>query len=564
MVEEFLTNVHYIVAAALVALLAFIPLITYRRSREQIGLPPGPSPRFLSGNTHQVPPFEPWKAYTNWSQIYGSPLIHLRISNKPTIVINTVRAVIDLLDGRSSIYSDRPQSLSSSSSSAPSPQSPDSFASLLFLPFAWLYRRLFSPWAPRALLGDRPSIFSTSFLHPRFKKYRKLLQTSMNPRAVKKYRSLMEHERQILLKGLSQSPEDFFHHVRRNAGAIILNVAYGWQVTSNGDYFVRLMEEAFFIHNSMNKPSGWLVEFFPILRFLPSWFPGNNFKRKAALFKGRMWAIDNVPHRWAKDRIESGNYIESFTSQHLQPEDRHAVDEEEEDVIKWAAGALYFGGADTTVASVLSFILLMTLYPEVQKQAQDEIDRVVGRDRLPTIEDQEDLVYVGALIKEVLRFVPVAPLGLPHRAIEEDTYLGYRIPRGATVIANIWAVVHDEDVYENPYSFDPSRFLPSNTESPTRHHANDQHTPSHNLSRPQMDPRKVVFGYGRRVCPGAHFAELSVYLSITGILSQFNMSKKLDENGEEIVPPFEFTTGITSHPKRFPCCITPRSYDVSA
>lgn len=109
-----------------------------------------------------------------------------------------------------------------------------------------------------------------------------------------------------------------------------------------------------------------------------------------------------------------------------------------------------------TVASVLSFILLMTLYPDVQKRAQDEIDRVVGKDRLPTIEDQDELPYLGALIKEVLRFAPVAPLGmllrihypirpyiyigLPHRVMEEDTYMGCCIPQSATVVANIWQV----------------------------------------------------------------------------------------------------------------------------
>ena len=65
-----------------------------------------------------------------------------------------------------------------------------------------------------------------------------------------------------------------------------------------------------------------------------------------------------------------------------------------------------------TVASVLSFILLMTLYPDVQERAQDEIDRVIGKDRLPSIGDQDKLVYTGALIKEVLRFAPVAPLGV--------------------------------------------------------------------------------------------------------------------------------------------------------
>ncbi|KAK2460279.1 hypothetical protein APHAL10511_007668 [Amanita phalloides] len=527
----------------LLALPAFFALVLavafYNRARRLYGLPPGPPSHLFSGNTYQIPFSEPWKAYADWSQIYESPLIHLRISDNSTIIINSARAVIDLLETRSNIYSDRPHSKSSSSSSVPAPATSTSLFCLL-RPFTWL----FSSWAPRAILGDRPSVFSTSVLHPRFKKYRRLLQTSLNPRAVKKYRNLMEHERHVMLRGMLHQPADFFQHVRRNAGAVILNVAYGWQVTNNNDHFVRLMEEAFLIHNAINKASGWLVEFFPILRFLPSWFPGNTYKRRAAFFRDRMWDIDNMPYQWAKEQIDSGNFIESFSSQHLRPDDGRAIDTEEEDIIKWASGALYFGGADTTVASVLSFILLMALYPDVQKRAQDEIDRVVGKDRLPNLDDQDELVYVGAVIKEVLRFAPVAPLGLPHRAMEEDAYMGYRIPRGATVVANIWAIAHDEEVFDRAYEFDPTRFLSSDSEI-----------------KAQMDPRKLVFGFGRRVCPGAHFAELSVYLSITGILAAFNIRKHVDEGGLEVAPPFEFTTGITSHPKPFLCRIEPRSTD---
>ncbi|PFH47843.1 hypothetical protein AMATHDRAFT_151131 [Amanita thiersii Skay4041] len=522
-------TVDHAVLVALIGLLACLPaVVLYRRHREHIGLPPGPPPHFLSGNSQQVPSEQPWKAYANWSHVYGDPIIHLRISNHSTIIVNSVRAAIDLLETRSNIYSDRPQSLSTWATQ----------------PFMWLYHWLFSSWTPRAIFGDRPSVFSTSLVHPRFKKYRKLLHAGLNPRMVKKYYDLMEHERRVMLKGLLEKPDEFFDHVRRNAGAIILKVAYGWEVNSTSDYFVRLMEEAFTIHNDINKPGGWLVEYFPLLRFLPSWVPGNAFKRKAAYYRDRMWDIDNAPHLWAKGQIESGNYIDSFTSQHLHPEDGHMVDAEEEDIIKWAGGALYFGGADTTVASVLSFILLMALHPEVQARAQEEIEWVVGRDRLPSLEDQGDLAYVAALIKEVLRFAPVAPLGLAHRVMEEDSYLGYRIPDGATVISNIWAITHDEEVYHDPYTFDPTRFLPPS--SPNS----------------EMDPRKFVFGFGRRVCPGVHFAETSLFLSITGILALYNISKKVDSDGKEITPSFDFTTGITSHPKPFSCCITPRSPEI--
>lgn len=100
----------------------------------------------------------------------------------------------------------------------------------------------------------------------------------------------------------------------------------------------------------------------------------------------------------------------------------------------------------------------MTLFPEVQKRAQAEIDRIVGSGRLPTFEDQKEAVFVTALIKEILRWAPVAPLGeshfidhaaccmlipsrfagLPHRLTKDDEYNGCRIPRGAVVIANIW------------------------------------------------------------------------------------------------------------------------------
>ena len=80
----------------------------------------------------------------------------------------------------------------------------------------------------------------------------------------------------------------------------------------------------------------------------------------------------------------------------------------------------------------------MTLFPEVQKKAQEELMAVVGPDRLPEYEDQDSLPYLRAVMKECLRWRAVVPLGLPHRAIEDDEYRGYLIPKGSIVIYNIW------------------------------------------------------------------------------------------------------------------------------
>ena len=79
----------------------------------------------------------------------------------------------------------------------------------------------------------------------------------------------------------------------------------------------------------------------------------------------------------------------------------------------------------------------MTLHPQVVKKAQEELDRVVGNDRLPELSDRENLPYVSALLKEVLRWGCPLPIGIPKRVMEDDVYRGYRIPAGATIIENI-------------------------------------------------------------------------------------------------------------------------------
>lgn len=85
-----------------------------------------------------------------------------------------------------------------------------------------------------------------------------------------------------------------------------------------------------------------------------------------------------------------------------------------------------------------TFLLAMTLEPEVQRKAQEEIDRVLGPTRVPGLADRANLPYVNAVVKEVLRWHPVAPMGLPHTSLEDDMWEGYFIPKGSLIMANIW------------------------------------------------------------------------------------------------------------------------------
>jgi len=83
----------------------------------------------------------------------------------------------------------------------------------------------------------------------------------------------------------------------------------------------------------------------------------------------------------------------------------------------------------------------MSRNPEVQKRAQQEIDRVVGTDRLPDSGDRINLPYVDAIVKEVLRWHPIGPMGVPHVATQDDVYGGYLIPKGAMLLPAVWCVL---------------------------------------------------------------------------------------------------------------------------
>ncbi|KAK0491547.1 cytochrome P450 [Armillaria novae-zelandiae] len=494
-------------------LLAVVSYIAYEHANKvsRFPLPPGPPKWLWAGNYFQLPVIHPWKTYASWAKLYG-PLTHLRYFGQTTIILNTGKAATDLLESRSALYSDRPV------------------------------------WVMGALAGRARSAFHIPYDHPRFRSYRKMLHSGLNPRITRTYRPIQEHELTTLLKNLSETPENFISHLRRNAAGMVLKVAYGYEVSAGSDDFIDRIEN-FFQETEKRLSRPYLVDFFPYLQYLPEWFPFVDFKRIAR--EHRSMDVESFTYNWAKKLIASGNHNNSFVSHFLQHDGHNAPGEEEEEAIKWCSAALYIGGADTTVSVMTSFFYLMMMYPEVQAHAQAEIEEVIGTDRLPTLDDRACLPFIGALIKEIIRWGPVAPLGLRHRVKEDDVYSGYHIPKGATVIANICYIL-------THILFRPER---------------------HMGSHPETDPYKFVWGFGRRACPGeqfaaikvyhpnsylsliiagAHLAELSLFLNISNILATFHINKALDARKREVEPQIEWSNATVSHIKPFNCRITPR------
>lgn len=208
----------------------------------------------------------------------------------------------------------------------------------------------------------------------------------------------------------------------------------------------------------------------------------------------------------------------------------------------------------------------MMVWPEVQKKAQEEIERVVGPNRLPEVADYPNLPYIRCCVKETLRWMPTVILGVPHSVTKDDTYNGWIIPKGATIINNVWYVrqifvstwlsliiicrtIHmDPKRSPEPRRFNPDRF------------ANDPTTLYQSANGEPVNRDNFNFGAGRRLCQGIHIAERSLFLGMSRTLWGFNLSAPLDKQGNRIVPDInDLVGGITVRPATYEIDIKPRS-----
>ncbi|EMD40089.1 hypothetical protein CERSUDRAFT_45215 [Gelatoporia subvermispora B] len=468
-------------------------------------LPPGPKGLPFIGNLFDMPLDYPWKTFAKWGEEYGD-LVSVKVLGQTYVVLNSLEHTIELFEKRGAIYSDRP-SLTVCGEIAGWERTiilshyDERLRSL---------RRLFTP-----LFGTRKNV--EQFVHV-----------------------LEEQSHHFLLRVLN-NPKDLEGQVRKSAAALILAISHGYRIREEDDHLVTISRRANDDFAALTLPGAFAADLVPTLKHVPAWFPGAGWKRYAQVARENVRAMHDAPHEYVKEQMAKGTATPSFVSLHMS----ECITDERETLIKDAAGSIYGAGSDTTVSAICTFFLAMTCYPEVQKIAQREIDTVIGTDCLPCYADRDRLPYVNALMLEVIRWHPVAPLGGYRRLTQDDVYKGYTFPEGTYVVPNVWKFLHDPETYADPFQFNPGRFLPSHDRNP------------------EMDPRSLAFGFGRRMCPGSNFADASIFMSIVRSLAAFDISK-LVVNGRIVEPAQEYSSGVVSHPKSFPLSVTPRSPKMEA
>eukprot|EP00753_Platysulcus_tardus_P011500 PLAT3293.1.p1 GENE.PLAT3293.1~~PLAT3293.1.p1 ORF type:complete len:514 (-),score=-93.25 PLAT3293.1:19-1560(-) len=477
----------------------------YVRRRRQT-LPPGPKGLPLVGNILDMPSDKQWLTFDTWSKHYGD-IVHINVLGRHMIILGSSQAITDIFDKKSSIFSGRPRS------------------TMLNDLVGWDWSFTLMPY------GDE------------WRKNRRAFHQHFQQSAVSRYNTIYLRESRNLLDMLLTEPDGFLHHLRQTFAGTLMGSAYGIRVSKKDDPYVSIAEAAMHEASEVTVPGAFLVNELPILRYIPKWFPGTRFHKVATHLKKLSDEMLNRPFEAVKQSLRDGTAEPSITATLLQSLPADEDNAEAELIAKRVGASAYAAGSDTTVAACHVFMLAMAMYPGVQKRAQAELGDVVGPTRLPDFSDRDSLPYINALIKELSRWQPIVPLGLPHESMEDDEYRGYFIPKGTIVFGNTWSILHDPDEYPEPDVFKPERFL----------------NPDGTLNHDVRDPGFAAFGYGRRVCPGRYFSDSSLYSIVSSVLATFDIKPKTDKYGrpahlEPIMMP-----GIISLPAPFECDIKPRS-----
>ncbi|KAG9118574.1 hypothetical protein FRC07_006852 [Ceratobasidium sp. 392] len=323
-------------------------------------------------------------------------------------------------------------------------------------------------------------------------------------------------------------------------GRFIMRMTYGHIVVENDPLLAMVKRQAEFLLTGFAKH--YWVNDIPILRYIPKWFPGAGFVRDAAYRREQRAVVAGEPFAAVLADVSQGTVERpSYSSKLLEQKGGANASEEDVDLVKWTAQPMFTAGSTTTVTLVQSFLFTMCIRPEIAARVQAEIDAQVGRDRFPTLHDRDSLPFTDAVLQEVIRCNPILAFGLEHCASEDLQVRGYTIKKGTTIEANIWALMREPSTYPDPHTFNPDRFL---------------------KKVPDPDPRRFLFGFGRRVCPGQHVANNGAFTMCASFMSVFSITagedtmREVERCGQDLWK--MFTPFGPFEPKPFACTIRPR------
>nr|QOU08777.1 F3'H [Triadica sebifera] len=438
-------------------------------------LPPGPKPWPILGNLPHLGQ-KPHQSTAALARIHG-PLLHLRIGFVHVVVAASASVATQFLKVHDANFCSRP---------------PNSGAKHV----AYNYQDLvFAPYGPR------------------WRMLRKISSVHLfSSKALDDFRHVRQQEVAVLVRALaSAGPEmpvnlgQLLNVCTANAlGRVMIGRRVFGDCDPKADEFKSMVVELMVLAGDVN-----IGDFIPALEWLDLQGIAAKMKKLHKRFDAFLTDILEEHRMNGSDGNNGGNHKDllstliSLKGEEDDGEGGKITDTE----IKALLLDMFTAGTDTTSSTVEWAIAELIRQPRILAQLQQELDSIVGRDRLVTEPDIPRLPYLQAVVKETFRLHPSTPLSLPRMAAEICEINGYRIPKGSTLLVNLWAIARDPDVWADPLEFWPERFLPGG-EKP-------------NVDVRGNDFELIPFGGGRRICAGMNLGLRMVQLLIATLAHAF-------------------------------------------
>ncbi|KAG2072915.1 cytochrome P450 [Suillus decipiens] len=428
--------------------------------------------------------------FAKWTEQYG-PVFSLRQGHRIFVVIGRHQAAVDIMEKEGANLADRPHSIA----------------------------------VQETLSGGMRIVTENS--GDRLRRMRRVLHAGLQPKVAETYEPIQTRHAKNLILDMLNDPKNHQGHAMRYAASVVMSFTYGKTTpTSYTDPEVVSVSQSLARFGKAMRPGAYLVDTYPILRFIPGYLSQLKawHREELALFDGQLDVV--------RKQMSEGTAEPSFARFILEHQKQYQLEEKE---LGYIAGTMFGAGSDTSASAITIMMMAATLHTDAQARVQEELDNVIGRTRLPAFEDQEMLPQVTAFILESMRWRPVSFGGFAHRATKDIVWNNYLIPAGATVIGNHWAIANDPEVFPEPHKFNPQRWIDD-------------------AGRIRHDLRFFSFGFGRRVCPGQHVANRSIFINTALILWAFRLS----ENPAAKIDTLDFSDTAAVHAAPFEICFEKR------
>ncbi|XP_069877351.1 cytochrome P450 2C21-like isoform X2 [Dipodomys merriami] len=274
-----------------------------------------------------------------------------------------------------------------------------------------------------------------------------------------------------------------------------------------------------------------LCNAFPALLYLP----GSHNKLFKNIAHQKNIILEKVKeHKEALDPSNPQDFIDYFLIQ-VEKEKYNKQSEFTMDNLITTCWDVFSAGTETTSTTMTYGLLLLLKHPEISVKIQEEIQRVIGRHRSPSMQDRSSMPYTDAVVHEIQRYIDILPINMPHVVTKDIQFRDYFITKGTKILTSLNSVLHDEKAFPNPEQFDPSHFLDASGNFKKSDHF-------------------MAFSAGKRVCLGESLARMELFLVLTHILQNFTLKSLVDPQDIDTSPA---AIGIGSVPPLYELCFIP-------